>query len=93
MKQYGLDSPGESMTTRLSDDRLDKMLKGLFPVDEGLPCPKGTALLRTFAEARTADFGFLEANDLVGLRSSAFAGIPEWEAFSRHYGSCGLCNA
>ncbi len=81
------------MTTRVSDDRLAKTLEGLFSVDDGLPRPKGTDLLRAFAEARPADFGFLKPNDLVDLRNSAFAGIPEWEAFSWHYDSCELCNA
>lgn len=47
------------MTTRVSDDRLAKTLEGLFSVDDGLPCPRGTALLRAFAEARPAEFGFL----------------------------------
>jgi hypothetical protein len=93
MKQSSLSFPGESMTTRDFDDHLERTLEGLFPVDEELPCPKGTALLRAFAETRHADFRFLKPNDLVDLRNSAFAGIPEWEAFSRHYGSCELCNA
>jgi hypothetical protein len=71
----------------------DTLLKRLFEVDDGLSCPKGTALLRDFAENRPADFGFLKADDFIDLRNSAFAGIPEWDAFAEHYGSCGLCNA
>ena len=80
------------MRMHVSDVRLATTLEGSFPVDDGLPCPKRTALLRAFAEALPTDFGFLKPNDLVDLRNSAFAGIPEWEAFSRHYGSCELCN-
>jgi hypothetical protein len=70
----------------------DAALEHLFPVDEGLPCPEGTALLRTFAENRPSDFAYLKPSDLADL-SSAFAGIVEWDDFSEHYGSCGLCNA
>jgi hypothetical protein len=70
----------------------DAALEHLFPVDEGLPCPEGTALLRTFAENRPSDFPCLKPSDLADL-SSAFAGIVEWDDFSEHYGSCGLCNA
>lgn len=29
----------------------------------------------------------------TNLLNSAFAGIPEWETFSQHYGFCELCNA
>jgi hypothetical protein len=61
----------------------EKLLGDLFQVDEGLPCPEGTHLL----------FAFLKATDLINLQNSSFAGIEEWEAFSRHYGSCELCNA
>ena len=81
------------MAKKTSDNGIEQRLEGLFPVDEGLPCPAGTALLRSFAETRPADFNFLKPCDLVDLRGSAFAGIPEWEAFSEHYGSCELCNA
>jgi hypothetical protein len=71
----------------------DRKLEHLFPVAVGLPCPKGTALLRIFAENRPSDFAFLRPGDLVDLSNSGFAGIAEWDAFSKHYGSCGLCNA
>jgi hypothetical protein len=71
----------------------DAALEHLFPVDEGLPCPEGTALLRAFAENRPSDFAYLEPSDLVDLSNSAFAGIVEWDDFSEHYVSCGLCNA
>ena len=81
------------MVKLISDNGLELRLEALFPVDEGLPCPVGTALLRAFAEARPADFAFLKPSDLVDLRNSAFAGISEWEVFSEHYSSCELCNA
>jgi hypothetical protein len=81
------------MTKRISDQDVDTRLHVLFPVDDGLPCPEGTILLRAFAEARPGDFAFLKPADLSDLRNSAFAGIPEWEAFSEHYSSCELCNA
>jgi hypothetical protein len=68
-------------------------LETLFPIDESLPCPEGTALLFAFAPARPTDFNFLKPSDLVDLRNSAFDGIPEWDAFSEHYSSCELCNA
>ena len=71
----------------------DKRLGYLFQVNEGLPCPEGTHLLLAFREARPSDFGFLKATDLLNLQNPSFAGIEEWEAFSRHYGSCELCNA
>lgn len=77
----------------MTEQILDSRLEALFPVDAGLPCPKGTALLRAFAEARSADFAFLKPGDLVDLSNSAFAGIPEWDAFADHFGSCELCNA
>jgi hypothetical protein len=70
----------------------DAALEHLFPVDEGLPCPEGTALLRAFSENRPLDFADLNPSDLVDRSNSAFAGIVEWDDFSEHYGSCGLCN-
>jgi hypothetical protein len=81
------------MAKRVSNIDAEKLLGHLFQVDEGLPCPEGTELLIAFAEARPSDFAFLKARDLVDLQNSAFAGIPEWEAFAQHYGSCELCNA
>lgn len=71
----------------------DEKLADLFPSDEGLPCPEGKELLHAFVEHRPSDFAFLKATDLVDLSSSAFDGIPEWDSFSAHYGSCELCHA
>jgi hypothetical protein len=93
MKEWFRDSLGKSMAKQISDNGLAFNLDAVFSVDERPPCPTGTALLRTFAEARPADFIFLKPGDLADLHNSAFAGIPEWEAFSDHYGSCELCNA
>jgi hypothetical protein len=73
-------------------DHLDVAMEKLFAVDEGLPCPAGTGLLRNFAEARPADFAFLKPGDLIDLNNSAFEGIPEWDAFAEHYAECELCN-
>ena len=81
------------MAKRKSDNGPANRLEVLFPVDKGLPCPDGTALLRAFTETRPTDVTFLKPSDLIDLRNSAFAGIPEWEAFSEHYGSCERCHA
>jgi hypothetical protein len=81
------------MAKKISDDGMERKLEALFPVDGGLPCPVGATLLRAFSEARPADLPYLKPSDLVDLRNSAFAAIPEWEAFSEHYGSCEHCNA
>ncbi len=64
----------------------------LFAVDEGLPCPEAAALLLAFAKSRPSDFAFLRPSDLIDLTNCGFIGIPEWDAFSEHYGSCGCCN-
>lgn len=74
-------------------DQLEVAMERLFVVDEGLPCPVGTELLRNLAEARPVDFAFLKPNDLIDLNNSAFEGIPEWDAFAQHYAECELCNA
>ena len=81
------------MAKQISDNGRELRLEALFPVDEALPCSAGTTLLRAFAEACPADFAFLNPGDLIDLRNSAFAGIPEWEVFSEHHSSCELCNA
>jgi hypothetical protein len=71
----------------------DSAFQYLSELHEGLPCPEGTALLRTFAEKRPSDLAFLEPGDLAVSSNSAFAGIPEWDAFADHYKACGMCNA
>lgn len=76
----------------MRDSISDATLENLFGVDKGPPCSQGTTLLRAFAESRPADFAFLKPDDLVDLRNSAFAGIPEWDAFAEHYATCGMCN-
>lgn len=77
----------------MQDHVSDAALERLFEIDEGLPCPEGTALLCSFADNRPADFVFLKRGDLIDLNNSAFAGIPEWDAFAEHYATCELCNA
>jgi hypothetical protein len=81
------------MTKKISQNGSDQRLGALFEIDEGFPCPVGTTLLCAFASARPADFNFLKPGDLIDLHNSAFAGIPEWDAFSEHYGFCESCNA
>jgi hypothetical protein len=60
--------------------------------DALLACAVGTDLLRRLEEARPNDYAFLRAQDFVDLSSSAFAGIPEWDAFTEHCETCGDCN-
>lgn len=80
--------------SKLNEDaELDRSIDRLFAADDGRPCPVGTALLRDFAAARPADFGFLELQDLVDPTDCAFTGIADWDAFSKHYASCERCNA
>ncbi len=55
------------------------------------PCEMGTLLLEEFAAARPQDYTFLEPKDFSDLRNSAFAGIPEWDAFSDHVQQCTRC--
>jgi len=45
--------------------RTEAAIKPLFAVDEGLPCPEGTALLLAFAKNRPSDFAFLQPSDLI----------------------------
>jgi hypothetical protein len=56
-----------------------------------LPCPVGTCVLEEFARARPADYTFLELKDFSDLRSSAFAGIAEWDSFAEHVLGCTRC--
>ena len=55
------------------------------------PCQAGTTLLEHFAATRPQDYSFLEPKDVGDLRNSAFAGIPEWDAFATHVQMCALC--
>lgn len=64
-----------------------------FKLIKGCHAPRTHTLLLAFRKARPLDFVFLKATDLINLQNSSFAGIEDWEAFSRHYGSCELCNA
>ena len=54
-------------------------------------CPVGLGLLRRFEAARPHDCAFLDPQDFTDLRTSAFDGIPEWDAFTEHRGTCKDC--
>jgi hypothetical protein len=54
-------------------------------------CAVGMDLLHRFEEARPNDYAFLQAQDFVDLSTSAFAGIPEWDAFTEHCETCEDC--
>jgi hypothetical protein len=55
------------------------------------PCATGTRLLEDFAAARPRDYTFMAPKDFRDLRTSAFAGIPEWDAFADHVQECVRC--
>jgi hypothetical protein len=79
------------MSTEYSE--LDCAIHRLFAAGDGRPCAVGTALIRDFAAARPADFGFLESQDFVDHANCAFTGIAEWDIFSEHYATCERCHA
>ena len=54
-------------------------------------CAVGTDLLRRLEAARPNDYAFLQAQDFVDLGTSAFVGIPEWDAFTEHCATCDDC--
>jgi hypothetical protein len=59
---------------------------------DALPaCDVGMDLLHRFEEARPIDYAFLQAQDFVDLSTSAFVGIPEWDAFTEHCETCEDC--
>jgi hypothetical protein len=55
-------------------------------------CPKGMRLLKAFADAHPDSFEFIRPEDFVHFDNEAFAGIQEWDVFSRHCLSCQACN-
>ena len=60
--------------------------------DDDLPaCPVGMDLLRRFEAARPNENAFLQAQGFVDLSTSAFDGIPEWDAFTEHRQTCEDC--
>ena len=60
--------------------------------NDALPaCAVGMDLLRQLEAARPNDYAFLEAQDSVDPRTSAFVGIPEWDAFTEHCETCEDC--
>jgi hypothetical protein len=54
-------------------------------------CSVGLELLRRFEAARPNDYAFLDVQDCADLSTSAFVGIPEWDAFAEHCGMCKDC--
>ena len=72
--------------------REPRISAGPAPTEGGLPaCPVGVDLLRRFKEARANDYAFLQVQDFVDLSTSAFDGIPEWDAFTEHCQTCEDC--
>jgi hypothetical protein len=60
--------------------------------NDALPaCAVGMDLLHRFEEARPNDYAFLQVQDFVDLSTSAFVGIPEWDAFTEHCKTCEDC--
>ena len=56
--------------------------------NDALPaCPVGMDLLRRLEEARPKYYAFVQ----VDLSTSAFVGIPEWDAFTEHCETCADC--
>jgi hypothetical protein len=92
MAQYLSTLGGRAMKSFVDTERKqafdDLLLQGTKST-----CQLGRNLLRSFAESRPADFSFLQADDLSSGADSAFAGIPEWDAFQEHYASCRRCHA
>jgi hypothetical protein len=69
-----------------------QILIGPVWTDNALPaCAVGMDLLCRFEEARPNDCAFLQEQDFVDLSTSAFAGIPEWDAFTEHCATCEDC--
>jgi hypothetical protein len=65
---------------------------GLEWANDALPaCAVGMDLLRRLEEARPNDYAFLQAQDFVDLSTSAFVGIPEWDAFTKDCETCEDC--
>jgi hypothetical protein len=65
---------------------------GLEWANDVLPvCAVGMDLLRRLEEARPNDYAFLQAQDFADLSTSAFVGIPEWDAFTEHCATCEDC--
>jgi hypothetical protein len=48
-------------------------------------------LLRQLSAARPHDYAFLEEQDFADLSTSAFIGVPEWDAFREHCQTCDEC--
>lgn len=60
--------------------------------NDALPaCAVGRDLLRRFEATHPNDYAFLQVQDFVDLSTSAFVGIPEWDAFTEHCETCEDC--
>ena len=81
------------MDQPLHTNGLDEAIESLFDIDDGPPCAEGSGLLRKSALNCPQDFEFRRREDLVDVSTCSLAGIPEWDAFARHFGTRELCNA
>ena len=73
-------------------DKEPQILTGPKWANDALPaCAVGLDLLRRFEAARAKDYAFLQAQDFVDFSTSAFVGIPEWDAFTEHCEMCEDC--
>jgi hypothetical protein len=79
------------MAKSLSAGPFEAIFDILWPQEKQSLCKEGNRLLKHFAVTRPADVSFLKPDDIVDLRSSGFAGIPEWEAFTSHISTCKNC--
>ena len=83
----------DSAMKPMKDADLDRAIESLFEVNDRRPCLVGCELLRNFGFNHPQDFEFLRPSDLVHLSTGSFAGIPEWDEYTEHFKTCGLCNA
>lgn len=67
-----------------------KLVSGKVASEEWM-CDEGAALFARFAQARPEDCEFIQPADLTDVHSSAFSGIPEWDAFANHSSGCLRC--
>lgn len=77
---------GDSLTRKLQD-----LSSPSWAHDHPPACPLGMDMLRRLEAARPNDYSFLQAQDFADLSTSAFDGIPEWDAFTEHCRACEDC--
>ena len=78
---------------RSRQTELVELVTSLWPGKAAPLCSEGAELLRTFVIARPADLSFITSHDMIDLQSSAFQGIPEWDAFAGHVWRCSSCDS